>query len=152
MKLHLFATFLITFIGSALFSHALAKNWEPLSYERLIKKSDIIITGKVIWINNEPVSTNSKDVATIMPDKILKGNLSENMVSLVYPGVNKGYKNQRGKFKSTRTHDEVFVDIEQEGIWFLQKKGKNYVINHPGRFRPMFFLPKIEAELKAHMK
>jgi hypothetical protein len=125
-----------------------AKRWKPLSYEDLIKTSDLIITGKVIWINNEPISTNSKDEATIMVGKVLKGNQTNDMVSLVYPGVNKGYKTYDGKFSSVRTHDEVFFDIEQEGIWFLKQKGEKFCIEHPSRFKPLFFLPKIEAIIK----
>ncbi len=129
-------------------SPLVAKTWKAMSYDQLIKDSDIIFTGKVIWINNEPVSSSSKDEATIMASKVLKGTLPDAMVPLVYPGINRGYKTAQGKFKSTRTYDEVFVDIEQEGIWFLKKEGKKYVIDHPSRFKPLFFLPKVEEALR----
>jgi len=125
-----------------------AKTWTPLSYEDLIKQSDLIVTGKVIWINNQPVSTNSKDEATIMVDEVLQGKLTGNMVGLVYPGVNKGFETYDGKFTSTRTYNEVFFDIEQEGIWFLQKRGDKFYINHPARFKPEFFLSKVKEYLK----
>jgi len=137
----------LVFTGSA---HA--KKWKAMSYEDLIAASDLIVTGKVIWINNEPVSTNSKDEATIMVSKTLKGKEESKMVGLVYPGVNKGYKTYDGKFTSVRSHDEVFFDIEQEGVWFLKKKGKKFYINHPSRFKPLFFLPKIEEVLNKQKK
>jgi hypothetical protein len=126
-----------------------AKQWKPMSYEQLVSSSDLIITGKVVWINNEPVSTRSEDEATIMADKILKGSCPDHMVSLVYPGVNRGYETFDGKFKSTRTYDEVFFDIEQEGIWFLKKRGDKYFVDHPARFKPIFFLPKVENAIKS---
>lgn len=131
---------------------AYAKSWKPLSYEELVKASDLIITGKVIWINNEPISTNSKDEATIMVGKVLKGTQANKMVGLVYPGVNKGYESYDGKFSSVRTHDEVFFDIEQEGVWFLKRKGEKFYIDHPSRFKPLFFLPKIENVIKNQKK
>ena len=129
-----------------------AKKWKAMSYEELISTSELIVAGKVIWINNEPVSTNSKDEATIMVNKVLKGKAENNMVGLVYPGVNKGYQTYDGKFQSVRTHDEVFFDIEQEGVWFLKSKGKKFCIDHPARFKPLFFLPKIQEVLNKQKK
>jgi len=127
-----------------------AKTWMPMTDEQLITGSDLIVVGKVVWVENGQVSTASKDRASILVQQVLKGDSSVIMAPLAFPGQNRGYLTWTGDFHSTRTNADIFFDIDQEGVWFLkyQQATGDYVIDHPARFKPLFFLEKIRQTLE----
>ena len=127
-------------------SNLAAKVWTPMTNDQLLQKSELIVVGKVVWVENGKVSTTSKDKASILVQEVWKGNKSTMMAPLAFPGRNKGYLTWSGSFQSTRTSDDIFFDIDQEGIWFLKydSKTESYIIDHPARFKPLFFKSKLK--------
>ena len=127
-------------------SNLAAKVWTPMTNDDLLAKSDLIVVGKVVWVENGKVSTTSKDKASILVQEVWKGDTSVMMAPLAFPGRNKGYLTWSGNFQSTRTADDIFFDIDQEGIWFLKYDAstKCYIIDHPARFKPLFFKNRLK--------
>ena len=117
--------------------------------DQLIKASDLIVIGKVVWVENGKVSTTSKDKASILVQEVWKGDNSVMMAPLAFPGRNRGYLTWSGNFQSTRTSEDIFFDIDQEGIWFLKydAKTKCYIIDHPARFKPLFFKERLRKRI-----
>ncbi len=126
--------------------------WMPMTDAELIGNSDLIVIGKIVWVENGEVSTQSRDKASILIEEVLKGGQQEVMVPLEFPGRNRGYKTWKGSFQSTRVGNDIFFDIDQEGVWFLRKNSKtgNYVIKHPACFKPLFFKEKIIKAVRDH--
>ena len=142
------ATLLILFASSEL----AAKTWLPMGEDELIASSDLIVKGKVVWVENGKVSTNSTDKASILVEEVWKGDPTTVMAPLLYPGRNRGYLTWNGKFNSTRDADDIYFDIDQEGIWFLEydRKEQGYRIDHPARFKPLFFEKRFKRRILGH--
>lgn len=124
---------------------AAAPIWAPMSDEALVKGSELIVVGRIVWIENGEVSANSTDTARILVDEVLKGDPGTVLAPLDFPGANRGTRSWWGNFESTRSEKDIYFELNQEGIWFLARKSGSdaYCINNPARFKPLFFKDKV---------
>lgn len=122
-----------------------ALTWAPISDPDLIRTSDLIVVGKIVWVENGPASPAAVDKASILVQEVLRGDPTAVMATLSYPGRNRGVPTADGVESTLREWDILF-DLNQEGVWFLKKDPAaptGYVIDHPARFKPLFFKNKI---------
>ena len=125
--------------------------WPPMSDDDLIDSSELIVVGRIVWIENGEVSTTSMDTARILVDEVLKGDPTTVMAPLVFPGSNRGRRTWTGRFESTRTRRDISFDLNQEGIWFLRRarNADEYRIDNPARFKPLFFKDRVMQAIAA---
>jgi len=130
-----------------------APRWMPIPDRQLIMGSDLIVVGKIVWVEDGEPGTASSDMASILVAEVLKGSPDVVMVKLRYPGKKRGYLTYNGKFEPTRTERDVFFSLDQEGIWFLKRCSQDedaYVAEQPAHFKPLFFKDKIVAAIARH--
>ncbi len=114
--------------------------WLPVSDRTLVRDSDLIATGRIVWLEEIPGTGRMK--ARIMISEVLKDDPRAShpleMVSLV--------------FDSPRENPAALhFDMDQEGIWFLQRaegaEAGVYEADHPARFKPLMLLAQVRKAI-----
>jgi hypothetical protein len=134
-----FITFSIT-IGAMILAYGPLTSSEHISDERLVSRSDLIVTGKITRLISGGQHDASSEGAVIRVDQVLKGSRGLRTVRLCsVTGDNE-----------ERSGAGILLQENQEGIWLLRRSEKPgyYIAEYPGSFKPFRELDDIKTILE----
>jgi len=122
--------------------------WMPIGYPELIADSDLIVVGKISQIARGVHDEGTFNCSRIQVSEVLKGQVPGGGIRLDYPCRNPTVL--EGEVAPPPSPTDIFLEEGQEGVWFLkaQEQGDHFMVNHPGRFKPVLFVSRVKQEIR----